>query len=341
MINKDIKLTLDDVNIVPAVITGVNSRTECDPTYRNKLPIFISPMSCITDEYFASKYENYDLTPIVPTTVGIISRLSLTKKGKWCAYSLKEFEENFIKVEQQYKNTFKVCIDCANGHMEQLLYACQTAKHIYGNSIKIMTGNIACPETLHYYENYVDYVRLSIGSGGACTTAVNTGIYYPSASLIEECRTIKDSRDYKIKLIADGGLVTYGQMIKALALGADYIMLGSTILHCSDAGTSRVFDKNGRIIGNKYWGMSTEKAQRQRGFTDMKIEEGFNTVIPVDRTLGQFVREFASYLASTMSYCDKRTLKDFIGKVSLIRVTDTSYKQYSKNKPFNSHYEDN
>ena len=151
---------------------------------------------------------------------------------------MSEFKEIFFfgNVIDIYKDKqYNVCVDLANGHMFSLINICKSVKNKYPNVI-IMTGNIANPETYkEYCDAGIDYVRCSIGSGSCCTTASNTAVHYPIASLIDEINYIKQSRKHTYdpyydkfctKVIADGGIRNYNDVIKALALGADYVMVG-------------------------------------------------------------------------------------------------------------------
>ena len=98
-----------------------------------------------------------------------------------------------------------------------------------------MVGNIANPETYRIcVESRVDYVRCSVGTGAGCITCSNTGIGYPIASLISEIAAIKEELidngvpEFSLtKIVADGGIRNYSDIVKAIALGADYVMCGS------------------------------------------------------------------------------------------------------------------
>ena len=153
--------------------------------------------------------------------------------GEWVALSLNEFVELFISAKLSFENgkTYHVCVDLANGHMAKLYDLIDKAKEKAskeGYIIDVMTGNIANPETYNVLcDSNVDYIRLSIGSGNGCLTTSNTGIHYPIASLIDECDHIRIYKHEQYpKIVADGGIRNFSDAIKALALGADYVMVG-------------------------------------------------------------------------------------------------------------------
>ena len=240
MIDRNIGYGYNDLCIVPAKTSKVTSRQECFEYYSDgNLPIFASPMASVVNVSNFNLWELNNIIPILPRNIHYEIRLDYLKQNKWVALSLSEFEELFINNDSFMNNAsrvVKVCVDLANGHMDKLINLCKIAKDRYQDKLIIMTGNIANPETyLKYCEAGIDYVRCSIGSGSCCTTASNTAVHYPIASLIDEINTIKESRKHTYdsyydkfctKVIADGGIRNYNDVIKALALGADYVMIG-------------------------------------------------------------------------------------------------------------------
>ena len=217
------------------------------------LPLFTAPMDSVVGINNFALFEKNGIIPILPRTEDIRDRLSFIKQGKWAALSLDEFEKYFtnsIDVGANPKKQY-VLIDIANGHVERLYQAVRAAKGIFRDSLVVMVGNIANPETYRVcVESHVDYVRCSIGTGAGCITCSNTSIGYPIASLISEIREIKEeylargiNENELTKIVADGGIRNYSDVIKALALGADYVMVGSVFSRMLESAAVKVMDR--------------------------------------------------------------------------------------------------
>ena len=243
MIQEKTFYSLQDISIMPACVTEINHRAECNPyNDNNKLPIFVAPMSSVIDLNNAKIFEFNKLNVVIPRTIDLEDRLNVCEEY-FIAVGLNEFENTILTLNLENRKPIKICVDVANGHMKKLIDLCKYAKNRFRNKIIIMAGNVANP--LVYYDYAyagIDYIRLSIGSGSACTTAANAAIYTPMASLIDECVSIKkiverDRNNYKTvtKIIADGGFNNYDDIIKALALGADYVMCGKIFAQCEEA----------------------------------------------------------------------------------------------------------
>jgi IMP dehydrogenase/GMP reductase len=274
ILNK-IGYSYNDLTIVPARISNISSRSECYPFLNDEhdLPLFTAPMSSVVNLKNLDIWRYNKITPILPRTINLELRLSGLINGYWIAMSLNEFRTYFIdggidlynpskRMIQVNMNgnqdeipVYKVCIDIANGHMESLYTMVNDAKIIAKDknyTLVIMTGNIANPETYSWlYGKGVDYVRLSIGSGNGCLTSSNTAVHYPIATLIDECNSIRTYGDYETidnyypKIIADGGIRNYSDIIKALALGADYVMVGSLFSGFLESAADIYIDEHG------------------------------------------------------------------------------------------------
>lgn len=343
--------SLDEICLIPAVLSKIEHRGDVNVfTNKNNYPIFTAPMASIVDQTNIHTLKEHRLNVIIPRSVAWKTRMELLKKGEWVAVGLKEAQYIYEFIELQHftvneDHRIRLCIDQANGHMESLLKLCKNLKERFGENVKIMTGNIANPYAYkHYAMVGVDYVRVGIGGGNVCTTSVQTNIHYPMGSLLiklkEEREFIKKAievgANYKSlpKIIADGGFKNIKQCVTALALGADFIMLGE-ILAKSEEACGKTIE---RSCCNMYFGMSTEKAQilvneaslfRVEDFTP-KHSEGQVKWVSVDYTLKEWEQDFEHALRSSMSYAGAKNLDEFIGRVNWETLTPMAYHSFMK-----------
>jgi IMP dehydrogenase/GMP reductase len=222
----------------------------------------------------------------------------------------------------------KALIDVANGHMKRLFDAAIEAKSIWGNNLIIMAGNMANPEAyLEYSKAGIDYVRCGIGSGFGCLSTSNTGVHMPMASLIDKIKTIKKDVEhwhkqseyiYKSvpKIIADGGIRNYDDVIKALALGADYVMIGSVFAKMLESAAPKE-EKDGETYAT-FYGMASREGQIAMNGEKTKTSEGIKKIIKVEYTMQGWTENFTDYLRSAMSYTNNETLDRFVNETNLI-----------------------
>ena len=290
MILKKKGYAYNDLTLVPEKISRVKSRSECNPYYNNKnLPIFTAPMASVVSDKNYKLFESNKIKSIIPRNIELSIRKELMNNNIWVALSLNEFKTLFINnyKELTQNKTYKICVDIANGHMKYLYDICLNAKKLSVENnyeLIIMTGNIANPDTyewlceFNYNNDYkiIDYIRVGIGGGQGCITTSNTSCHYPQASLIDECYKHKKHylnytyKDICPKIIADGGIRNYDHVIKALALGADYVMIGSLFAQCLESTGEKydskqaIFDINDfkslRIENGEVYGYLTEDA---------------------------------------------------------------------------------
>ena len=350
------KYCLQDLSVVPAVISKIDSRNECNPfTKDDKYPIFCAPMNCVTDENNYRIWELEKVQPILPRTVKYDVRMKFLISGAWVALSQKEFEKLFVNEKPSSGLSYKVCIDTANAHRKSIYDSVNKAKKIAkdnGYKLTIMVGNIARPDTYRWIcENAeVDYVRLNIGSGKGCITTSNTSVYYPIASLIDECASIKRDWEENIeefhhfpkslpKIVCDGGIRGYSDIIVALALGADYVMIGSLFAAMNESCAEWEVNSQTQEKTRLYYGMSTKKAQILmndalekpiENFEPKTSEGTFKHLTPLG-TVDKWLDNFNSYLRSAMSYTDCKTLEEFTsGYVDLVAKSVTTIGSINK-----------
>ena len=251
---------LGDVTVIPAPISNVRHRAECNVYYDmekydnetmhmgKSLPIFASPMASVINKENFNIWINNSIIPILPRTVSLVERIEYAKTGRWAAFGIEEFEREFCvdlpNIVFNDKIVYRALIDIANGHISYLQDIIKRAKKVAEDSnytIEIMAGNVALPVTYRELaEAGADYVRCSVGTGSVCITSSNTSLHYPMASLLDECKKLKIAHNLTCKIVADGGISSYSTAIKALALGADYVMMGSTLAKCFESASEFV-----------------------------------------------------------------------------------------------------
>lgn len=314
MLKEQMLYALRDISVIPAVSTDIKSRKECNP-FRKSIeskelfyPLIASPMDSVLDDTTWKRYWDNKISCIIPRTVPLEKRVEMCTTV-FCAFSLKEAKDLFLNAIWERKKgdniKFYVLIDIANGSMLEEIETGKNIKEFWGSDVVLMGGNIGNPQTYLLYEAAgFDFVRCGVGAGNGCLTSTNTAIHFPYASLISDISDIKYRCHSNCKIIIDGGMSGYSDIIKSLALGADYVMCGRIFAQAADTqeelGTELI-----------YRGMSTKEAQKAMGNTVLKTSEGRSVQIKKQYTLSGWVENFDSYLRSAMSYCDSRTLEEF------------------------------
>lgn len=168
--------SIDEICLIPAAVSPIKHRGDVI-IYNNHdmLPIFSAPMGCVIDERNYSAFEDVGINTIIPRTVHWDDRYELIEEGKWVAVGYKEAKwlydlwKEDVEVGGLQENKIHLCIDQADGHLEDLITLCFELKELLGNHIKIMTGNVANPFVYKEYARAgIDYVRVGIGGGSAC-----------------------------------------------------------------------------------------------------------------------------------------------------------------------------
>lgn len=239
---------LESINIVQAPVSYIDHRSECDPMIemcgRKVYPVIVSPMGSVTDENNYKIWLEHGFICCVPRTVDYLKRIEISKET-FASFSLAESETLLEHIDDG--ETHYICIDIAHGTMNRLYHICQHLKIKLGDKVVIMTGNVANPDAFAFYANSgIDYMRASVGTGSRCTTSVNVGVHYPTATLVDELRMAKETwdegRDGKsTEIIVDGGIANFDDIQKCIALGAFSVMSGSIFAKAEEACEPIVF----------------------------------------------------------------------------------------------------
>lgn len=357
--------SLDEIGLIPSEISTIEHRGDINPFVQSpfggeKLPIFVAPMTCILNANNICDFSRSKIEPILPVCCAELEERIQLPNGSdwkgWTAMTLDEFIHYFCGCNMAEGPKYHILIDVANGHMEKLFKAVKDAKQEFGDNLVVMVGNIANPRTyIDCCKARVDYVRVGIGGGAGCTTSVQTGIHASMPWLLKGIEEVKNYiynyeisaeigmmtynnseiaaiNGFRTKVVADGGINTIAKAVKCLALGADYVMMGKCFAECEESigkTAHAVFD--GSIVPCRlYYGQSSEQGQIDRFGKVKSNPEGTIKHIPVTTNLSEFCGKFEAALRSAMSYCNARTLNDFIGKVQYETMTHSEFDAYIK-----------
>jgi IMP dehydrogenase/GMP reductase len=316
-------LTYDDISLVPTEISRIKSRKETETStefLQEKLlqPVISSPMESVTGLDMAKELTNLGC-------LGILNRFDSSLKkileddsnGKEIIAVSVALNTAIDVIEKLASHNYIICIDTANANNHEVLHKAEEIKNRF--NVRLIVGNIAHGATLNQLENAgVDAVRVGIGSGSVCTTSIQTGIGIGQVTSLLDVLFAREEKKLNIKIIADGGIKSPGDVVKAIALGADAAMLGRML-----AGTK---ETPGDVI--KYDDQLWKKYRGSASFgVKMKNEfiEGEETMVPYKGVVQNVIDGISDGLKSSMSYMNCLNLNELREKNSFTILSNSSY----------------
>jgi hypothetical protein len=261
-----------DIALIPAEknsgVSKYNFSVEDELDKSRSLPIFTSPMDSVVSESNWKVWANEGIKPILPRT----SPLNIRLEGCqfiFAAFSLKEVQENFLMTKRISQSQFKICIDPGNGHDTKLFEIGKALKAMYGPQVNLMGGNIGNPKTYgEYCKIGFDYVRVGM-SGGSLVNHSAHGFAYPQASLLIDTLGVKNTSLTGLKhtkIISDGGITGPVDILKAIALGADYVMIGREFVKLVEAAGPIMRKSDGGVLE------PVENSELAQGLTEEELK---------------------------------------------------------------------
>jgi len=224
-----------------------------------------------------------------------------------------------------------LCVDSSDGFTEFQRETIQTVKAKYPN-VKIGGGNVVDREGFMYLvESGADFVKVGIGGGSICITREQKGIGRGQASAVIEVAKARDEYYEKtgvyIPICSDGGIVHDYHITLALAMGADFVMMGRYFARFDESPTKKV--KRGNSYVKEYWGEGSNRARNwQRydlgGSPNLKFEEGVDSYVPYAGKLKDNLEVTLAKIRSTMSSCGARNIRELQQNARLVLVSSTS-----------------
>jgi IMP dehydrogenase len=210
-------------------------------------------------------------------------------------------------------------IDVANGYMEKVADLVFKLKDCYGTDefFKVVAGNVVTAEGAgRLCDAGADAIRVGLGNGSVCTTRIVTGVGMPQVTAIQRCAEAAGRRG--VPVIADGGIRHSGDIVKALAAGANSVMIGRLLAGTLEAPGQRHL-LPGWFDQKEYRGAASEAAQTELGLPI--CSEGITTTVLADKTVAERITNLRIGIQSGMSYCGARTIPELQEMAEFIRVT--------------------
>lgn len=328
---KDIKnrhkgLTFDDVLIIPS---RSDMRSRRDPSLTSHItkkvkletPIVSANMDTITEYDMALAMHQLGGLGILHRFISIEEQASQARKLKEAG--LKHISAS-VGVGEEFKDRATalikagvdiITIDIAHGHSVQMMETMKWLKD-HHPEVEIIAGNLATPEAAEdLIEAGADAIKVGIGPGSMCTTRIITGCGVPQLTAIALCAEVAKARG--VPLIADGGIRTSGDMVKAFAAGASAIMLGSML--------SGTIETPGEIKNGKkqYRGMASRAAQDswRGGVPTGMAPEGESTQVSVKGHVKDVIMEVSGGIRSGMTYVNAQTISEICEKARFMEMS--------------------
>jgi len=339
MFNKS--LSYDDVLLAPQ-FSDIESRVEIDVgssldgTLQFDLPIISSPMDTVTEVAMAQTIEKMGGVGIIHRYTTIEDQAlmvqTVTKNDQRTGAAIGVTGDYFERAHALVEaGASFLCLDVAHGHHILMRTALQKLRNEFGDKLHLMAGNVATLESVATLADWgANSIRVGIGGGSICSTRTQTGHGMPTFSSLMGARGAQEGLAQQnkppITIVADGGIRTSGDIVKALAAGADLVMVGSLLAGTRDAPGEIIETTSGKC--KTYRGMASKDAQMDwRGRTS-SVEE-ITTVIPYKGDATQVLRELERGIRSGFSYSGARHLTDLREKAQFIVQTGAGIQESS------------
>jgi len=333
-------LTFDDVTLIPKYSSILPSEaiTDCQlsDNLNLQIPLISSAMDTITESKMAIAISKSGGIGVIHRNLSIerqVIEIEKVKKnncfvGAAIGVSPKDLEraEELSRVK-----TDLIVIDTAHGHTQKVLNMIRQIKKKLKNST-LCAGNIATSKAAKFLaDSGVDIVKVGIGPGSICTTRLVAGIGVPQLSAVLDVK--KALKKYKTKIISDGGIKFSGDLAKAIAAGADAIMIGSLFSGTIES-PGKIIRYKGKLYKNfrgmgSVGAMSVGSADRyyQKKSKDVSkyVPEGVEGMVKFKGSVKKIINNLVGGLKSSMGYLGAKTIKDLQKKGEFTKITKAGF----------------
>ena len=321
-------ITFDDVLLIPAynhhesrriVDTGMTDKTG---KLRLELPVMTANMDTITGNGMADFIGAKGGIGVLHRFCSVEENLAMFRQCSCPVFvSVGTAEAEMERVEAlRDAGADYFCVDVAHGHAKYVGKMVKRMREILPNAC-IMAGNVATYAGADYLASVkADIVKVGIGPGSVCTTRIKTGFGVPQLTAIQECARADRS------IVADGGIRTPGDIVKALAFGADFVMVGGMLAGTRPTPGSPILDEGGAPTHKVFRGMASKEAADDHlgGLTGWKTSEGVAIKVPYREDEDEIIADIVGGLRSGLTYAGAINIRELQRKLNYVCTSQAS-----------------
>jgi IMP dehydrogenase len=349
--------TFDDLLLVPAYskVVPIDVKLETKLTKKIKLniPVLSAAMDTVTEVEMAVALAKLGGMGILHKNLSIEAQASMVKAVKHADLSIDDKDacldesgrlrvgaavgvgkDTYDRVNALYEAGVDIiAVDSAHGHSRGVIDTVKTIRGLFPN-LDIIGGNVVTAQAaIDLIYAGASAIKVGVGPGSICTTRVVSGVGVPQLSAVNDVYQV--TKQYEVGIIADGGIKLSGDIPKALAAGADCVMLGGLL-----AGTAEtpgdVFEIDGKLV-KSYVGMGSLSAMKkgssdryfQGGVKELKklVPEGIEATVSYKGTIHDVIYQLMGGLRSGMGYCGCETIKDMKDRAQFVKISNAGLKE--------------
>ena len=312
-------ITFDDVLLIPAY-NHHESRRIVDISISDRLgklsldlPVMSSNMDTITESGMANFMHSKGGIGVLHRFLSVEDNIAEFKRCKGSVFVSVGCTEAELQRAEALRDAGAeyFCIDVAHAHAKYVGKTLKTLRQILADRC-IMAGNVAT----YAGADYLASCGADIGGGSVCTTRIKTGFGVPMLTCIQDCARSDRS------IIADGGIRTAGDIVKALAFGADFVMIGGMLAGTEPTPGETITKPDGRIV-KQYRGMASREAQEDflGQMTEWKTAEGVMTEVPFREDQDAIIADIIGGLRSGLTYAGADSISELQRKLNYMVIT--------------------
>ena len=334
-------LTFDDVTLAPnyseILPSEVDTKIKLSKYLTISIPIISSAMDTVTESNMAVTIAKKGGIGVIHRNLSIEDQVKEIKKVKakkmLVGAAVGASKQEYMRALKILKeNIDLIVVDTAHGHTKKVGEIIKYIKKIKPNKTTLCAGNIATAEAAKYLVKLgVDVLKVGIGPGSICTTRLVAGIGVPQLSAILDVK--KGIGNKKTALIADGGIKFSGDIAKALAAGADAVMIGSLFAGSKQA-PGKIINRKGKLfksfrgmgsIGAMNKGSADRYFQSKQKDTSKYVAEGVEGFVKYKGPVEKIIYQLVGGLKSSMGYLGAKKIKDLRKKPKFVKITKAGF----------------